>query len=180
MISKSSAPAVASASSSDASTATAQIIDGKYRGYAEHAYDDVRTLLDAKTPTGEWVTITWYRLPLAQEDAFERYRILLKGLKRKKLAAVYDVVSRPGAHYVVWARPDSTTSHAIGNIDKLSGTRYEALTDMLAAHQRDLQDVLLRRNKDTGALTLYGLGWQAGYAAETGQVRRLPWWYHTR
>ncbi|MEM6431746.1 MAG: PASTA domain-containing protein, partial [Deinococcota bacterium] len=102
------------------------------------------------------------------------------GLKRKKLAAVYDVVSRPGAHYVVWARPDSTTSHAISNIDKLTGTRYEALTDMLAAHQRDLQDVLLRRDKDTGALTLYGLGWQAGYAAETGQVRRLPWWYHTR
>jgi beta-lactam-binding protein with PASTA domain len=176
VISKSSPTLTPVTSPEDDAKATSRLIDGKYRVYAEHVYDGQRTLLDAKTSDGTWVTITWYRLPLAQEDAFERYRILLKGLKRKRLAAVHDVVSRPGAHYVVWARPDNTTSQPVAGGDKLTSARYEALKDMLAAHQRNLADALLRRDKRTGDLMLYGLGWQAGSAAETGHVRRLPWW----
>ena len=64
--------------------------------------------IDAIAADGASVVIDWYNLPTAaEEEAFENFRKLLRSLKRAGFIALQDVVSRPGAHYVVWCRPSA-------------------------------------------------------------------------
>jgi beta-lactam-binding protein with PASTA domain len=82
------------------------LLDGKYEIISESALGPEQTLFDATTPEGEAVRIVWYELTPEQEARFEAYRRAIKHLKRCERAAVYDVVSRPGAHYVAWRPPE--------------------------------------------------------------------------
>lgn len=149
-----------------------RLIDGVYRVHGETALDEVRTVITAKDKHGNWVTITWYALTLEQEAAFEHYRVLLKSLKRKGLAAVQDVVSRPGAHYVVWTQANPATSQQINSksADQL------AIADMLDAHGRSLDDAILRRDNRDGRTHVYGLAWQPNASIDSGVIARVPWY----
>lgn len=81
------------------------LIDGKYEIISERPLDPEQTIFEATAPDGGAVHIVWYELDAGREAHFEQYRRILKRLKRKERAAVRDVVSRPGAHYVVWTPP---------------------------------------------------------------------------
>jgi beta-lactam-binding protein with PASTA domain len=154
-----------------AADASGRLIDGVYRVQSETALDEVRTVITAKDNHGTWLTITWYDLTLEQETAFEHYRVLLKSLKRKGLAAVHDVVSRPGAHYVVWAQANPATSQQAGkSADQL------AIADMLDAHGRTLDDAILRRDHRDGRTYVYGLAWQPNASIDSGVIARVPWY----
>lgn len=149
-----------------------RLIDGVYRVHSETALDEVRTVITAKDKHGNWVTITWYALTLEQETAFEHYRVLLKSLKRKSLAAVQDVVSRPGAHYVVWTQANPATSQQVNS----KSTNQLAIADMLDAHGRSLDDAILRRDNRDGRTHVYGLAWQPNTSIDSGVIARVPWY----
>ena len=79
------------------------LIDGKYEIISQLIDRDNESYFKASAPDGSTVRVAWYKLSsLEDEQQFEQFRKLLRVLKREKLAAVYDIVSRPGAHYVVW------------------------------------------------------------------------------
>lgn len=82
------------------------LLDGRYEVLGQRELGGGRTLIDATAPDGTPVRVEWFDLPAGEEAAFERYRRLLKRLKRDELAAVHDVISRPGARYVAWHKPD--------------------------------------------------------------------------
>lgn len=80
------------------------LLDGKYEVMAQSAVEEGRTLFEAAAPDGTPLRIEWFELPEALDPAFERYRRLLKRLRREGKAAVHDVISRPGARYVAWLK----------------------------------------------------------------------------
>jgi len=82
------------------------LLDGQYTILSEQDLGQGRILFEASKRSGERVRILWYELmSLDDELAFENYRQLLRQLKRDDLAAIHDIVSRPGANYVVWEHP---------------------------------------------------------------------------
>ena len=81
------------------------LLDGRYEIHSESAGPAGSSTFLATTPSGDVVRIAWYDISGEQEAAFERYRRLIRQLMRAQQAAVVDVVSRPGAHYVVWRIP---------------------------------------------------------------------------
>lgn len=89
------------------------LLDGKYEVIQQRPLSEAQTLFEATAPDGRALRIVWFDLAPEQEPAFERYRRLLKRLKRDDLAALVDVTSRPGARYVVWERPaaDAVAGH---------------------------------------------------------------------
>lgn len=130
------------------------LLDGKYEVIAQRPLEGGRTHFDATDPDGAPVRIEWFDLPAAQEPAFERYRRLLKRLKREGHAAVYDVIARPGAHYVAWQRPPAgaqpTTERGIEAALALDGYPLEAAD--------------IRRPAPRERPLLYGLGFDGGRA----------------
>src|SRR5690606_22293184 len=86
--------------------AAVSLLDGKYEVIARRPIDAERAQFDAIAPDGTPLRIEWFELPAGEEAAFERYRRVLRTLRRDDLAAVHDVVSRPGARYVAWLKPD--------------------------------------------------------------------------
>lgn len=81
------------------------MLDGKYEILGERTLGAARTLFEAAAPDGTLVLIDWFTLSADEEQRFEQYRRALKRLTRSGLTGVYDVVSRPGAHYVAWHAP---------------------------------------------------------------------------
>lgn len=81
------------------------LIDGRYEVIAEQPLGGGCTQFRATAPDGSPLRIEWFDLPPEREGEFERYRRLLKQLKKTGDAALHDVVSRPGAHYVAWLVP---------------------------------------------------------------------------
>lgn len=82
------------------------VIDGKYEILSQRDLEDGQTLFSVTAPDGAALSIVWFDLTTAQQEArFERYRQLLRTLKKQGLAALHDIVSRPGAHYVAWYAP---------------------------------------------------------------------------
>lgn len=97
------------------------LLDGKYEIISQRPLSDGQTLFEATAPDGSLLRIVWYDLDREQEIAFEHYRRALKALRRSDQAALFDVVSRPGANYVAWYTPisaqaevsDPSLSHAL-------------------------------------------------------------------
>ncbi len=82
------------------------VIDGKYEILSQRALDEGQTFFSATAPDGAALSIVWFDLTTPQQEVrFERYRQLLRTLKKQGWAALHEVVSRPGAHYVVWYAP---------------------------------------------------------------------------
>lgn len=120
------------------------LLDGTYEVTSQQAPEGIQTLFEATASDGTPVHIVWYDLPPHHEARFEHYRRILKRMKRSGLAALHDVVSRPGAHYVAWELP--------------RGRRVppnKALTEALAeaGYPSEIADI----HEDGDRLRIYGL-----------------------
>lgn len=131
------------------------LLDGKYEILFQRDLSQRRTLFDATAPDGTAVRIVWFDLEPDQEVPFERYRRLLKRLRREGRAAVYDVVSRPGAHYVAWLPPQAGNGARKGELEP-------ALAELLADHGYRPEDADARRRG--GEWCLYGLAFDGAGA----------------
>jgi len=131
------------------------LLDGKYEVVGQRQLEGGRTHIDAIAPDGTPVRVEWFDIPPGEEAAFERYRRLLKRLKREGKAAVHDVISRPGARYVAWLKPE----HNLPRADD------QDLNRLLAEHgyPQAAADVRGRGAKKL----LYGLGYDGAAAAPT-------------
>ncbi len=139
------------------------LLDGRYEVMAQRSLGGGRSQFDATAPDGTPLRIEWFELPAGQELEFERYRRLLKRLKREELAAVHDVISRPGAHYVAWLRPPPEAP---------SG-RNAQLEAILAEHGYRLDAADVRRSGGRPARSLlYALSF--GGADEQAAARQQP------
>ena len=83
------------------------LLDGTYEIINRKALGEKQAQFEATAPDGSPVRIIWYEITVEQEQRFESYRRTLRQLNQLGLAALYDVVSRPGAHYVVWKQPQN-------------------------------------------------------------------------
>jgi hypothetical protein len=98
------------------------VIDSKYEILAQEPLGEGQTLFDAVAPDGTALRIIWFDLATPQQEMqFETYRQLLRKLEKQNLAAIFDIVSRPGAHYVAWYVPSNGKA-------KASETLEQALT----------------------------------------------------
>lgn len=97
------------------------LLDGRYEIIAERPLGAEQTLFEATAADGTVVRIIWYTLVGSQaEAAFERYRRVLRALRREDAAALHDVVARPGATYVAWhAPPPNQRSYPSAAINQL-------------------------------------------------------------
>lgn len=140
------------------------LLDGRYEVIAQRALDSWRTEFEATAPDGTPLRIEWFDLKPEREPEFEAYRRLLRRLKAAGLAAVHDVIARPGAHYVAWERPpadSAAVSPAAGN-----GTATE-LRELLQRAGYALESCDMRRQHARQPRTLlYGLPF--------GAPRRAP------
>ncbi|HEX7041401.1 MAG TPA: PASTA domain-containing protein [Trueperaceae bacterium] len=129
------------------------LLDGKYEVVGQRQLGVGRTHIDAIAPDGTPVRVEWFDLPAGEEAAFERYRRLLKRLKRDGRAAVHDVISRPGARYVAWLKPEQGLPRA--DDPELLGVLAENGYPAAAADIRGRG----------GRRLLYGLGFDGSAAA---------------
>ena len=99
------------------------VLDSKYEILSQHTLSEGETVLDAVAPDGTSLRISWFELSTAQEEMqFERYRQLLRKLDRKGLAAIHDIVLRPGTHYVAWYTPSTGWGKASSELEELLKT----------------------------------------------------------
>jgi beta-lactam-binding protein with PASTA domain len=135
------------------------LLDGKYEVIGQRPLEGGRTLFDAIAPDGTPLRVEWFDLPTGQEAAFERFRRLLRNLKRDDLAAVHDVVSRPGARYVAWLTPEPTCT----------ATNDDAIESVLDQHGFGPEAADIRRAPRKSA-RLYGLAFD-GMSAPAAVVQ---------
>ena len=132
-------------------------MDGKYEITSEQELGARVTRFGATAPDGTALTITWYDLETpADEHAFEQYRRLLRQLRRGGHAAIFDLVSRPGAHYVAWRLPGEAGASPV-----TAGAELEAITEVLSAHKRSLGEASVCAPPDASP-QVYALTFAAG------------------
>lgn len=112
------------------------MLDGKYEITSQREETPYSTRFGGTAPDGTAVQIVWYDLHTPDDErAFERYRTLLRNLRRQERAAVYDLVARPGAYYVAWYAPPNTPRlhpatvdpQVLGALEALLGEDGQAL-----------------------------------------------------
>ena len=133
------------------------MLDGKYEIISQRPLGPRSTLFDATAPDGAAVRVAWYSVDPEEEAAFERYRKLLRALKRDGFAAIHDLVARPGAHYVAWYVPPSEVREE----DKAIEARLEA-------HGWSLEDAHLCADKD--GVKLYALAFERAELDQASEV----------
>jgi beta-lactam-binding protein with PASTA domain len=122
------------------------VLDSKYEILSQHTLSDGETTFDAVAPDGTALRIAWFELSTPQEELqFEKYRQLLRKLERKGLAAIHDIVSRPGTHYVAWYAPSTGW-----------GKASEDLESLLNDYNYTLNHADIRAEQDKGVV--YNLG----------------------
>ncbi len=84
------------------------LLDGKFEILREHPGGAGQSVFEASAPDGTQLRIVWFEVSEEQERSFEQYRRGLRRLMKAGVAAVFDVVSRPGAHYVAWLPPQGS------------------------------------------------------------------------
>jgi beta-lactam-binding protein with PASTA domain len=121
------------------------VIDSKYEILSQESLGDGQTLFDAVAPDGTALRIIWFEFSTPQQEMqFETYRQLLRKLEKQDLAALYDIVSRPGAHYVAWYVPSNGKTKT-----------SEDLETLLTKYGYSPQNADIRA--DRGKAVLYGL-----------------------
>ena len=123
------------------------MLDGKYEITSERELSERVTRFGATAPDGTALTISWYELETpADEHAFEQYRTLLRQLRRRGHAAIFDLVSRPGAHYVAWRLPGE-----VGALPVMAGAELGAIKEVLSAYERSLGEASIYAPPDAPA-----------------------------
>lgn len=135
------------------------LLDGKYEVMSQRPLEGGGTIFDATAPDGTPLRIEWFDLAAGEEAAFERYRRLLKRLKRDGLAAVHDVIARPGATYVAWLKPENGSVPAA----------REELEQALAANGYEVSAADIRARGARRPGVLYGLGYDGRAAPSAAQ-----------
>jgi len=108
------------------------LLDSQYKVLSEKILDSHLTLFEALNQEDKTIYVLWYNLyNLEEENAFENYRQLLRSLKSKGLAAIHNLVARPGAHYVAWYKP-----HASSKPLKNSKSVSEGIEEILKTQKR--------------------------------------------
>jgi len=126
------------------------LLDGKYEINAQKQLNEQETQFDVTAPDGQALRIVWFDLKTSsEENNFERYRNVLRTLKKNNLAAIHDIVSRPATHYVAWYQAKTKA------IQKLPNPQSE-LSQILEAQQFTSHEMQLHKN-DQGQLCLYDL-----------------------
>ena len=149
------------------------LLDGTYEVMAQRSLDAQRTLFEATAPDGAAVRVVWFELEPDQEAMFERYRKLLRTLRREGYAAIYDLVSRPGAHYVAWQTPPAD---ARPSSDKESAV----IRALLEPHGYTLRDAELATEGDKPKV--YSLAFEGAataaspHDAPAAPPAPPPWW----
>lgn len=151
------------------------LLDGQYEIISQRPLASGQTLFRATAPDGASLNIIWYELATPQEEAqFERYRQLLRALRKQGAAAIYDIVARPGATYVAWE---------VGNgLPKLAAS--PELAELFASFDYDAAQADIRREPD-GRARVYGVALSGTLppldepppaAAMPPLAQRLPLW----
>ncbi|MDZ7703211.1 MAG: PASTA domain-containing protein [Trueperaceae bacterium] len=123
------------------------LLDGKYQVLSERRLSARERLYRATGPDGHAVDIVWYDLADADDElAFERFRQLLRTLKREGHAALRDIVARPGAHYVVWDAQAPTRPARV--------RQHDTLEPLLRRYDLSLGDLQFRRDAN-GQILVY-------------------------
>ena len=113
--------------------------------------------------------VVWFELDTPEQElAFERYRKLLRALRREGHAAVYDLVSRPGAHYVAWEAPPLSARPLMGDTSEEAA----AVRKLLEPHGYTLQDAELYTVD--GKHKVYSLAGGAGALGHAAPTPPLP------
>jgi beta-lactam-binding protein with PASTA domain len=121
------------------------VIDSKYEILSQESLGDGQTLFDAVAPDGTALRIIWFEFSTPQQEMqFETYRQLLRKLEKQDLAAIFDIVSRPGAHYVAWYVPSNGKAKP-----------SEELETLITKYGYSVQNADIRA--DRGKAVLYGL-----------------------
>lgn len=121
------------------------VIDSKYEILSQESLGDGQTLFDTVAPDGTALRIIWFEFSTPQQEMqFETYRQLLRKLEKQNLAAIFDIVSRPGAHYVAWYVPSNGKAKA-----------SEELETLITKYGYNVQNADIRG--DRGKAVLYGL-----------------------
>jgi beta-lactam-binding protein with PASTA domain len=121
------------------------VIDSKYEILSQESLGDGQTLFDAVAPDGTALRVIWFEFSTPQQEMqFETYRQLLRRLEKQDLAAIFDIVSRPGAHYVAWYVPSNGKAKS-----------SEELETLLTKYGYNIQNADIRA--DRGKAVLYGL-----------------------
>jgi len=133
------------------------VIDGKYEVLSQRVLAEGQLLLNATAPDGTSLNIVWFDFVTPQQEAqFETYRRTLRALKREGLAALHDVVARPGATYVAWYTP--------GSSKQVSAP--PELKEQLREHGYSAEQADIR--KDKSGVRVYGLAFnEARILAQT-------------
>jgi len=139
-----------------------RLLDGKYEVVGQRQLEGGHTLIDAIAPDGTPVRVEWFELEAGEEVAFERYRRLLKRLKQAGQAAVLDVISRPGANYVAWLKPEPG----------LTPVEDHDLLGLLAEHGYPPAAADIRGRG--GRRLLYGLGFDGALATPAHVEESVP------
>jgi len=149
------------------------VLDGKYEITSEQELAGHETLFGATAPDGVALMICWHDLETtADERAFEQYRALLRQLRRSGHAALYDLVSRPGAHYVAWRLPGETGALPVGKAEA-NAAELGAIGAVLEAHGRHLSEAQIYASP--GALPqVYALSFAAATGTETAPNTAEP------
>lgn len=134
------------------------LLDGKYEILREYPSGAGQTLFEASAPDGTLLRIVWFEVSEDQERSFEQYRRGLRRLMKAGVAAVFDVVARPGAHYVAWYPPQ--------------GSRVrEPEAELLSAVQEAGFEPAAADFRRNGRRTqLYGLSWSDARAADNAPL----------
>lgn len=142
------------------------LLDNKYEISQQRPLTARQTLFDATAPDGSAVRIIWFDLQTpAEEAAFEDYRRLLRVLQHEGLAAVYDLVSRPGATYVAWQRSAEARPK--------SDVQQTHLAEILRRYGQDLDDADVRVNGSEEA-KLYGLAFDGALPPKLEPSEDMP------
>ncbi len=120
------------------------LLDSQYKVLSEKILDSHLTLFEALDQEDKAIYVLWYSLyNLEEENAFEEYRQLLRFLKGKNLAAIHNLVARPGAHYVAWYKP-SPSSKSLKNIKSVS----EDIEEILKTQKREISEAQVYMDAD--------------------------------
>lgn len=148
------------------------LLDGRYEVIGQRSLGGGVTEFEATAPDGAPLRIEWFDLPTEKERNFEAYRRLLRSLKRAGVAAVHDVIARPGAHYVAWEEPPpnatrvaASDAHAVTFLPEAGNGAVTALSEGLAAAGYSLAAADLRRLPTRPPrVVLYGLAFGSAKA----------------
>ncbi len=120
------------------------MLDSQYQILSKKALSSHLTFFEAIYPENKAVYVLWYTLHNpGEESAFEDYRQLLRSLKKEGLAAIHNLVARPGAYYVAWSKPDASSKRLRNSKNSIT-----AIEEILERNKREVSEAQIYMDAD--------------------------------